>query len=136
MIQRSISNWIHPGWPTRMYSCGSILRLSSFMLLLARLLNLVDVNTVDITIYHLIVIITHALIKSCKLTAHSTFVSNILALGEIHDIVATFWSSVGVSAVLERYLILSYVYSSTSGIRLCSCSLTVQLLFIMKASIC
>ena len=106
------------------------------MLLLARLLNLVDVNTVDITIYHLIVIITHTLIKSCKLTAHSTFVSDILALGEIHDIVATFWSSVGVSAVLERYLILSYVYSSTSGIRLCSCSLTVQLLFIMKASIC
>ena len=133
VIQCSISNWIHPGWPTRMYCCGSILRLSSFMMLLTRLLNLIYVYTVNNRV-------THTLIKStelphCTTTVLRNFLS--LTLREVHDFIATtFWPCVRIPVVFERYLILSNVNSSITGIRLSPWSLTTNLLFIMKASIC
>ena len=133
VIQCSISNWIHSSWTTRMYCCGSILRLSSFMMLLTRLLNLIYVYTVNNRV-------THTLIKStelphCTATVLRDFLS--LTLREVHDFVTTtFGPCVRIPVVFERYLILSDVNSSITGIRLSPWSLTTNLLFIMKASIC
>ena len=106
------------------------------MLFLTRLLNLININTVGITIHYLIIISAHILAKSIKL-AHSTFLAIFLALSEVHDFVTTFRTGVGVSAILERYLVLGDINSATtiSSIRLSSGSLTAQLLFIMKARI-
>lgn len=128
MIQSSISNCVHPSRSTRMYSCSSILRLCSFVLLLAYLLNLVDVCTVDIVaVYYLIGILKSEL-------AISTF---FLTLWEIDNVIDALWSGAGVTVVVfERYLVLSDVDSSTTCVRLSSGSLTVQLLFIVKACIC
>jgi hypothetical protein len=133
MIQCSISNWIHSWWPTRMYSCGSILRLSSFMMLLTCLLNLIYVYTVNNT---WVVVVSHTLIKSTELPHCTTILRYFLSLGEIHEFAATFWPCVRITVVFERYLILSDVNSTIAGIRLSPWSLTANLLFIMKASIC
>ena len=84
---------------------------------------------------------THVLgIKPCELLAHATsFLSIVLALatlGEVYDVVASFWTTGGVSAVFERYLVLGDVDSATSAdIGLSSSSLTAQLILIMKACI-
>lgn len=107
------------------------------MLLLARLLlNLIYVDTVDITVYYLTATVSHALVESSEL-GNSSILSNFLALSKVHDFIGTFWACVGVSAVFKGYLVLSDVDSSATSVRLSSRSLTVvQLLFIMKACIC
>jgi hypothetical protein len=121
--------------------CSSILRLCSFVLFLTCLVNLVYIHTVNITGNNLVVIVSHILsVESSELGSHSTFLSVILTLTtlcEVYNIVASFRTSCGVSAVFERYLVLGDVDSSTStGIGLSSSSLTAQLILIMKACIC
>jgi hypothetical protein len=139
MIQCSISKWIHSSRSTRMDCCSSILRLCSFMLFLTCLVNLIYIHTVNITGNNLVVIVSHILsVEPSELGSHSTFLSVILAtLCEVYNIIASFRTSCGVSAVFERYLVLGDVDSSTStGIGLSSSSLTAQLILIMKACIC
>jgi hypothetical protein len=139
LIQCSISKWIHSSRSTRMDCCSSILRLCSFVLFLTCLVNLVYIHTVNITGNNLVVIVSHILsVESSELGSHSTFLSVILTtLCKVYNIVASFRTSCGVSAVFERYLVLGDVDSSTStGIRLSSSSLTAQLILIMKACIC
>ena len=129
-----------------MNRCCSILRLRSLMLFLPCLVNLRHIYTVNVSWHYLVVVIvamaaTHVLgIEPCELLAHATsFLSVILALttlGEVYDVVASFWTTGGVSAVFERYLVLSNVDSTTStDIGLSSSSLTAQLILIMKACI-
>ena len=148
VIQRSIPKWIlNSSRSTRMNRCCSILRLRSFMLFLPCLVNLRHIYTVSVSWHNLVVVVivamaaTHVLgIEPCELLAHATtFLSVILALttlGEVYDVVASFWTTGGVSAVFERYLVLSNVDSTTStDIGLSSSSLTAQLILIMKACI-
>ena len=98
------------------------------------------IYAVNVSLHNLVVVIHILCIESCKLLAHATtFLSVILilaTLGEVYDVVASFRTAGRVSAVFERYLVLSDVDSATiTGVGLSSGSLTAQLILIMKARI-
>ena len=124
-----------------MNCCCSVLWLGSLMLFLAKDVNLIYICAVVNISWNNLVVIggTTIWIEPCELLlAHSSsFLSIILAaLREVHDVVASLWSTGRITAVFERYLVLGHIDSSCiTWIRWSTISLTAQLILIMKAGV-
>ena len=108
------------------------------MLLLSSLRILINIHTVNI-IWHNLIVIRHIISIEPGKLAHLALLCIFLTnLSEVYDFVSSFGTTGGVSVVFERYLVLGHVDSTVAiatGVRVSSCSLTAQLLFIMKARI-